>query len=104
MFKNLKKIIQNIQAADEAKKKRWLFILSATTMILVISFWAVYLNKTIINLGPKAATESTDNQSSVQTSKESSWRVFLNGLKTIASQIKELITATRNISIDINPR
>ena len=47
MFENLKKFIQGLRTADETKKKRWLFILSALSMILIISFWAIYLNKNI---------------------------------------------------------
>jgi len=104
MFKNLKKIIQNVQTADEAKKKRWLFVLSAITMILVIGFWAFYLNKTITSLRSPETAESADNQPSIQDSKESAWQTFLTGFETLTSQIKELITATRNISIETNPK
>ncbi|MDP3052782.1 MAG: hypothetical protein Q8N22_02400 [bacterium] len=100
MLKNLRKILQNIQAADETKKKHWLFILSAIAMILIISFWAIYFNKTIINSDQAAATEPADNQSSAQTPKESSWQVFITGFKTIVGQIKELITAARKISVE----
>lgn len=102
MLKNLKKILQNIQTADETKKKSWLFILTAIAMILIIGSWVIYLNKTIANSGQAAKTESTDNQSPIQTSKESSWRVFLAGFKTIIGQIKELVTAARKISLEIN--
>ncbi len=100
MLKNLKKILQNIQAADETEKKHWLFILSAIAMILVIGFWAIYLNKTIANSGQTAATEPANDQLSVQTPKESPWQVFLTGFKTIVGQIKELITTARKISVE----
>ncbi len=101
MLENLKKIVQNIQAASETKKKRWLFVLSALAMILVVGFWVAYLNKTIVNLGPAEPTEST-NQPSIQISKESPWQVFVTGLKAITSQIKDLIAATHKISIEVN--
>ncbi|MFA5084108.1 MAG: hypothetical protein WC475_01835 [Candidatus Paceibacterota bacterium] len=100
MLKNLKEFLQNIQAADETKKKRWLFIFSAIAMILVVGFWAVYLNKTIANSGQTAATEPS-SQSSAQTPKESAWRIFLSGFKTIVGQMKELFTAARKISVEI---
>lgn len=98
MFENLKRFIQNLQAADETKKKRWLFISSALAMILIIGFWAVYLNKTIVNLGP--AKSEKNNQPAIQIAKESPWQVFLTGFKIIISQTKALITATREISIE----
>jgi len=98
MFKNLKNFIQNLQAAEETKKKRWLFLLSAIAMILIIGSWSVYLNKTIVNLGPA----EPNNQPAAKISKESPWQVFLTGFKTIISQIKELIAATRKISIEGN--
>ncbi|MEK7624314.1 MAG: hypothetical protein AAB404_01115 [Patescibacteria group bacterium] len=98
MFKNLKKVVQNIQTADETKKKRWLFVLSALAMIIVISSWVVYLNKTIVNLGP--AESEKNNQPLVKIPKESPWQVFLTGLKIITSQIKELVATTREISIE----
>jgi len=100
MFENLKKFIQGLRTADETKKKRWLFILSALSMILIISFWAIYLNKTIVNLGPTEPKKT--GQSSIQISKESPWQVFLTGSKIIIGQIKELMTATREISIEGN--
>ncbi len=104
MLKNLRKFFQNIQAADETKKKRWLFILSAIAMILIISFWAIYLNKTIVNSGQVATAEPTDNQASAQTPEESPWQVFLTGFKAIVGQIKELITVARKISVEtVNP-
>lgn len=98
MFENLKKFIQGLQAADETKKKRWLFILSALSMILIISSWAIYLNKTIVNLGPTESKKT--GQSSIQISKDSPWQVFLTGSKIIISQIKGLMTTTREISIE----
>lgn len=105
MFESLKKIIQNIQAADEAKKRLWLYILSAIAMILVISGWVVCLNKTIVSLNPeKTTTEATEpaNPTETQEPKESPLKVFMTGLKTITGQIKELITTTREISVENN--
>ena len=102
MLENLKKIVQNIQAASETKKKRWLFILSALAMMLVVGFWVAYLNKTIVNLGPAEPAEST-NQPPIQISKESPWQVFVTGLKAVTSQIKDLIAATRKITVEANP-
>ena len=97
MFKNLKIFIQNLQAAEENKKKRWLFILSSAAMILVISAWLVYVNKTIVNLG---ALESTEPPTAPKTTEESFWQVFSTGIKTITDQIKNLIKTGREISIE----
>lgn len=102
MLENLKKIVQNIQEANETKKKRWLFVLSTLIMILVVGFWVACLSKTIVNLGPAEPTEST-NQPPIQISKESPWQVFVIGIKAIASQIKDLIAATNKMSLEVNP-
>jgi flagellar basal body-associated protein FliL len=101
MLENLKKIVSNIQAASETKKKRWLFILSVLIMVLVVSFWMAYLNKTIVNLGTTEQAES--NNQPQQISKESPWQVFITGLKTVTTQIKDLINTTRKITIETNP-
>jgi len=89
MFESLKKFIVNLQKADEARKKRWLFILSALAIIVVVGGWVIYINKSVVNLEITKTTE------------QSSWQVFQTGLKTIISQIKNLITASREISIEI---
>jgi Tfp pilus assembly protein PilO len=89
MFESLKKFIVNLQKADEARKKRWLFILSALAIIVVVGGWVIYINKSVANLEITKTTE------------QSSWQVFQTGLKTIISQIKNLITASREISIEI---
>jgi len=102
MLENFKKTIQNIQTAEDSKKKRWLFILSALAMILVIGVWTIYLNKIIVNLGPAETEKKTSQQQSIQIPEESSWQIFIAGLKTISSQIKELIAQTREISIEAN--
>lgn len=89
MFENLKKFIKNLQAADEARKKRWLFVLSAMMMIVVVGIWGLYIKKNIPNL-----------EISEEISKQSSWQVFQKGLETVISQIKNLINAGREISIE----
>lgn len=91
MFENLKKFIKNLQAADEARKKRWLFVLSAVAMIVVVGVWGLYIKKSIPSLGVSEAIK--------ESSKESSWQVFQKGLETIISQIKNLIKTGREISI-----
>jgi hypothetical protein len=99
MFKNLKNFIQNLQTAGESRKKRWLFILSGAAMILVISVWALYINRTIVNLG---TAESTKQQTATKNASESFWQVFSTGIKTIADQIKNLIKTSREIIIEEN--
>ena len=66
-------------------------------MILIIGFWAVYLNKTIVNLGPAKSEKITNRQFKLPKNLLAS---FLTGFKIIISQTKALITATREISIE----
>mgnify|MGYP001609823234 FL=1 len=47
MFEKLKNKLKQIQESDEATKKKWLIIMTAATMIMVISLWLVYINYSI---------------------------------------------------------
>lgn len=89
MFKNLKAFISRLQNSDEATKKRWLIVVSAITMIFVISGWMVYLNYTIekINSIEDEIIHST-----------SFWQVFKTGLVITGKSIKE---KTGNLVSDI---
>ena len=66
-------------------------------MIIVISSWVVYLNKTIVNLGPAESEKTISHWLKFPKNPPGK---FLTGLKIITSQIKELVATTREISIE----
>ena len=53
MNTKIKNFFLNLQQSDEATKKRWLMILTSSSMLVVIGLWSVYINLTIQNLGEK---------------------------------------------------
>ncbi|KKR89204.1 MAG: hypothetical protein UU85_C0004G0044 [Candidatus Wolfebacteria bacterium GW2011_GWA2_42_10] len=74
----MKNFFKKIQAADESVKKRWLFIMSAVSAVIVIGFWLIYLRYSI---------EAVGNHS--DKAEIGFWRIFKTGLKAIAIQVKE---------------
>jgi len=98
MFENLKKFTEDIQNAGSQTKKRWLFVFSALTMILVVGLWVIYLNETIASLAPTNPVA----QAPIESIKESPWQIFKTGLQTVTGQFKDMVTATRKISIEYN--
>jgi hypothetical protein len=87
MFEGLKNFIENLQTANESRKKRWLLFLSALAMVTIIGLWLIYINSDMI-------------ANSEINLKQSSWQIFKTGAKTIISRIKDFIEASRIISIE----
>ena len=53
MIQKIQNFFLELREKDEATKKRWLVILTSASMVVVIALWAVYLNFTLADLGPK---------------------------------------------------
>jgi len=90
MFEGLKKSVENLQASDENRKKRWLFVLSGLAMIIVIGLWLLYMKNNII---PASETPTAINSPSF-------WQTFKTGLATIINQVENLIKTNRVININ----
>ena len=73
----MKLLIEKIQNSSEQTKKRWLFIFSAVSMIIIISLWLVYLN---YSLGEIAKDEQTEI---------GFFKVFQTGLKVVGSSLSQ---------------
>ena len=78
MFKNF---IEKLQNSDESVKIRWLIGLSAVAMVIIVSFWLVYLNYSI-----KTAWDSENQKSEIEF-----WQIFKTGLKVAGISIKNNI-------------
>ena len=76
----IKNFFLNLQTKDEATKKNWLILLSAASMIVVITLWGFYVNYSIQDL---REVRENNNPGFFQT--------FKNGLGVTA---KELISQT----------
>ncbi|KKQ21789.1 hypothetical protein A2999_01360 [Candidatus Wolfebacteria bacterium RIFCSPLOWO2_01_FULL_38_11] len=76
----MKLLIEKIQNSSEQTKKRWLFIFSAVSMIIIISLWLVYLN---YSLG-KTSEIAKDEQTEIGF-----FKVFQTGLKVVGSSLSQ---------------
>lgn len=93
-FKNKLKEIQN---SNQKTKRKWLVIMTALVMIIVIGLWLVYLNQ-IVRPSP---------QESLPDTSAGNWQIFKNGLKVAFESIRDglsnlisKITGSRTITIE----
>jgi hypothetical protein len=98
MFEKIKIFLNKIQNSNEAVKKRWLIGATAVSMILVVSFWLIYMQSTI---------QFSNNNIEKQESGVGFWQIFKNGLAIFSNSIKENIkmlfneiTQSRTITIE----
>lgn len=85
MFEKLKNKLKQIQESDEATKKKWLIIMTAAAMVIVIGLWLVYINYSI---------KSVDNdiaEINLEKSETAFLEVFKKGLSVVGSSVKEKI-------------
>ena len=90
MFKNLLKFIEKIRNSHEEIRRRWLVILSGSSMVIVIALWVLYINVTIQNT-PSPVTETVK-----ETQNPGLAEVFLTGFKIVTAQIKDSATQIIN--------
>lgn len=93
------KFIKKLQNSDEATKKLWLVVLSATTMIIVVGLWLIYTKSTLVRLEPST---QTPEKSLVQTESNNAVSVkdtLLAGLKLVGSKIKAAASAQNHFTV-----
>ena len=74
MFKNLMNYIEKIQSLDEDAKRLWLVLLTIATTIVVILFWMIYLNATVLAVD--------------ETPKPTTWQIFKKGLGVVGEKVE----------------
>ena len=81
MFEKLKQI----QESNEATKKKWLIIMTAVAIIIIISLWLVYINYSIksVNNGSMAVE--------AEKSETGFLEIFKKGLGVVGNSAKEKI-------------
>ena len=57
VFKNIRRFIEDLRAAPEGRRKRWLWISSGISMALVVSAWVLYMRVAGIVPGGAEQTE-----------------------------------------------
>ncbi len=77
MPKSLKSFISELQQLDENSKKKWLFGLTAISVVIILLLWAIYLNATVVAV----------NDYNAQT-KVSNWDVFKTGLEVVGDKVE----------------
>ena len=93
----LKNKLKEIQTSDQKTKRRWLVIMTALVMVIVISLWLVYLNQ-IVRPSP---------QESLPDTSAGNWQIFKNGLRVAFESIRDglsglisKITGSRTITFE----
>ena len=92
--------IAKIQNSDEATKKFWLVALSGLSMLVVISGWTIYIDKTVANVDTPAKEQI------VQKGAEAPgfFAIFGAGVKTIFDAAKNKLSVSNNIVIENTER
>ncbi len=107
----MKNFINKLQNSNETTKKLWLFILSGVSMMIVISFWVLYMDKTVANVSglnnspsiaksDSAVVQDTDKTDKYET--PGFFAIFSAGVKTIFDIVKDKLAIRNNIVIE-NP-
>lgn len=81
MLESLKKLIAGLREAPEPVRRRYLMVLSGISMILVIAFWAGYLNLIV------APVEDGPSPASVKEEQDF-WKVLGAGFTAVAAEVR----------------
>ena len=92
MIKMIQSFIHRIQAGDEQTKRVWLVALSGVSMIVVIAFWLVYMNLTVVTVAPSQSDTAIAIENS-RTSAPGFFAIFGAGAKIIYDKVAEIISA-----------
>jgi hypothetical protein len=99
MRNNLKHFITHIQNADEPVRRRWLLILSGSSMLIVIALWIGYINLIVTAPeGPPLTAEATPPATDPGFPK-----IFGAGLKAVTDEARKQIGGENEITIE-NPK
>lgn len=75
MLKILKDFVTELQQLEELGKKKWLVILTAVSVFVVIFLWVLYLNATVISVNSPNFRSQFSN-----------WDIFKTGLSVIGKK------------------
>lgn len=96
------KFIEKLQNSDEGNKRRWMFILSSISMVIVVFVWLAYFNNLISDFSRQQPQETKNGGFTFsQTMKNGAAIVY----ETIAGWMKnfgEILGAPREYIINPN--
>lgn len=67
------KFLQKLQDSDESTKRRWMFIITAIVMVIVIYLWLAYFNNLIVGFAQPQLQELQES------SEFTFWQTMKNG-------------------------
>ncbi|MDP2704324.1 MAG: hypothetical protein Q8P01_03825 [bacterium] len=103
-FKNANEWLKKVQRGNEAKKKRWLILISGVSMLFVVLLWLVYMNISIPALGKPAGGTGEEEKNGPPPSEradggvekqESFFEVLGKGFEVFGRNIQEQIAKTK---------
>lgn len=96
----MRKFIAKLQNSDETTKKIWLVFFSGISMMLVVSFWLVYLDRIVAQVGNPDGTPAIAQNSQEKSDAPGFFAIFGAGVKTIFDALKEKLAVRNNIVIE----
>lgn len=91
-LKNANEWLKKVQRGSEAKKKRWLILLSGVSVLFVVLLWLVYMNISIPTLGKPAGTTIEEQENEEQ---KSFFEVLGKGFEVMGRNIQEQTAKTK---------
>lgn len=85
-----------LQKSDQETKKRWLAILTAGAMLIIIILWSMYINFTVKSLGNQ---EARNAQSDFSATFQSGSMILL---KEIGTKLNELVHRLQSLAATTN--
>lgn len=99
----MRKFIAKLQNSNDTTKKIWLVVFSGISMMLVVSFWLVYLDKIVTQVSNPDGTPAIAQNSQEKSDVPGFFAIFGAGVKTIFDALKEKLAVRNNIVIE-NPK
>lgn len=89
MWSSIHNFIKRLQNAEENVRRRWLYVLTGSAIVIVISLWVVYINFTT---GEASGVAAAENEKKL----ENFWALesFAAGTKVIYTQLTAVSSKT----------
>lgn len=86
MINRIINFFRELQNSDESTKKRWLVILSGTSMVVVVGLWLIYFSFSLERISP-AQQRATAETSGIKETLEELKATLNNGIAGIKEQL-----------------
>ncbi len=95
MLESVKNFFERIRNEEEHVRRRWLFILSGTSMAVVVALWIFYIN---IIVGRPAGEEET---AAVASAKNPGFpQIFGAGIRVVTNEARRQLGASHEITFE----